>query len=84
MPSMSTTGAILQDALGLPIEERAELALRILESLEGEPSEDDVEPAWAAEVKHRVEALRRGEASTRPAADVFRDARRSTHPQAVC
>jgi len=67
--------AILQDALNLPTGERAELALRLVESLDGEPSED-VEAAWAAEVRDRVQALRQGEASTRPSADVFRDARR--------
>jgi len=74
VPEMSTTSAILQEALVLPSRDRAELALRLMESLDdGESS--DVEAAWAAEVKGRVEALRRGEVEARPAAEVFRDAR---------
>ena len=73
---MSTVAdALLHDVLELPTKKRAEIALRIMESLEGEPAQD-VEDAWAAEVRDRVEALRQGKASTRPAADVFRDARR--------
>jgi len=76
---MSSNHAILQTALDLPDKERAELALRLVESLDGEPA-SDVEAAWAAEVKDRVGALRRGEARTRPAAEVFREAReRLTH-----
>jgi len=71
---MTKTHSILQDALDLTADQRAEVALRLMESLDEEP-EADVEAAWAAEVKVRVEALRRGELSTRPAADVFRDAR---------
>ena len=71
---LDSNRAILQTALDLPDKERAELALRLVESLDGE-SAHDVEAAWAAEVKDRVDALRRGEARTRPAADVFREAR---------
>ncbi len=71
---MSSNRAILQTALDLPDKERAELALRLVESLDGEPVEG-VEAAWAAEVRDRVDALRRGEARTRPAKDVFREAR---------
>ncbi len=74
MGGMSSDRAILQTVLDLPDKERAELALRLVESLDGAPA-DDVEAAWAAEVKDRVDALRRGEARTRPAADVFREAR---------
>jgi len=72
---MSTADILLQDVLGLPTKKRAEFALRIMESLEGEPTQD-VEAAWAAEVRDRVLALRAGKASTRPAADVFSDARK--------
>ncbi len=71
---MDSNRAILQTALGLPEDQRAELALRLVESLDGQPA-TDVEAAWAVEVKERVDALRRGEARTRPAADVFREAR---------
>ncbi len=76
---MSSNRAILETALDLPDEERAELALRLVESLDGEPA-DDVEAAWAAEVKDRVEALRRGDAHTRPADEVSREAREHVAP----
>ena len=71
---MSTTSAILQEALVLPSRDRAELALKLMESLDDEESRD-AEAAWAVEVKGRVEALRRGEVETLPADEVFRDAR---------
>lgn len=71
---MNSAHAILQTALDLSDTERAELALRLVESLDGK-STADVESAWASEVTERVETLRRGEARTRPAADVFREAR---------
>ena len=50
------------------------MALRLVESLDGEQA-GEVEAAWAVEVKDRVDALRKGAAQARPAADVFRDAR---------
>ena len=72
---MTEATAILRGALELPVHQRADLALQLLESLDAE-SEENVEAAWAAEVGRRVESLRRGEAKTRPAADAFSDARR--------
>lgn len=72
---MSTADILLQDVLDLPTKKRAEIALRIMESLDGEPAED-VEAAWAVEVRDRVESLRSGTASTRPATEVFGDAHR--------
>jgi len=48
---------LLQDAMELPVAERAELAADLLASLDGEP-EADVEAAWASEVERRArEAL---------------------------
>ena len=50
---------LLQDALALPEKERAEIAARLIESLdigqEGEAAE--VEVAWAAEIERRCAAL---------------------------
>ncbi len=71
---MSTADILLHDVLALPTKKRAEIALRIMESLDGDPAQD-VEAAWAVEVRDRVEGLRAGTASTRPAAEVFSDAR---------
>jgi putative addiction module component (TIGR02574 family) len=61
---MSTVGQkILQEALNLPEEERAEVAARLLESLE-EAMDRDVDEAWAAEIERRCVALDSGEAVT--------------------
>jgi putative addiction module component (TIGR02574 family) len=59
-----TTAAdrILQDALGLPERERAEIAARLIESLEVARDRDaaEVEEAWAAEIERRCAALDAG------------------------
>ncbi|HWU89340.1 MAG TPA: addiction module protein [Kofleriaceae bacterium] len=48
---------LLQDAMELPVSERAELAADLLASLDGEP-DNEVEAAWAAEIERRArEAL---------------------------
>jgi len=54
---------------------------RILEEEEevagGRPSgpEEDIEQAWIEEVRHRFEAIRRGDVETQDSDDVFREAR---------
>ena len=48
---------LLQDAMELPLPERAELAADLLASLDGAP-DADVEAAWASEIERRArEAL---------------------------
>ena len=48
---------LLQDAMELPVQERAVLAADLLASLDGEP-DSDVEAAWVAEIEKRArEAL---------------------------
>ena len=44
---------LLNEALGLPTEERAELAAELIASLDG-PADADVEAAWAAEIERRA------------------------------
>jgi putative addiction module component (TIGR02574 family) len=56
---------ILREASELPETQRAELAGRLLESLEGQP-EEGVEAAWAEEVERRVRQLESGEVKTIP------------------
>lgn len=53
------TRDLLNEALELPLDERAKLAAELLESLQD--SEDDVEAAWATEIQQRVAAARAGE-----------------------
>jgi putative addiction module component (TIGR02574 family) len=48
---------LLDEAMDLPLAERAKLAADLLASLDGEP-ESDVEAAWASELERRArEAL---------------------------
>jgi putative addiction module component (TIGR02574 family) len=59
----------------LSAEERARLAEAMTESLrEAMPS--DIQATWEAEIKRRVEAYERGEATLVPAEDVFAKARK--------
>ena len=61
-------------ALLLDAKARARLAGRLLESLD-ELSPDENARIWVEEAQRRSAALDAGSLSTRPAADVFRDAR---------
>lgn len=61
-------------ALKLDPKSRARLAERLLESLD-ELTPDENARIWAEEAQRRVEALDAGTLSSRPASDVFRDAR---------
>lgn len=56
---------LLREASELPETQRAELAGRLLESLDGQP-EEGVEAAWAEEVERRVRQLESGEVKTIP------------------
>jgi len=53
------TRDLLQEALDLPLDERAKMAAELLESLQ--EAESDVEEAWASEIQRRVAAARAGE-----------------------
>lgn len=50
--------------------ERAELALSLIESLDG-PADPDVEEAWEVEVERRVAQIERGEVELIPGEDVL-------------
>jgi putative addiction module component (TIGR02574 family) len=58
------------EALELGRESRAELAKRLLDSLE-EPSADRVGPGWLAEAERRYEEIKDGTARTIPSEEVF-------------
>jgi putative addiction module component (TIGR02574 family) len=65
MPRMRRSETLLQEALALPDDERAEIAGALLESL-GPPPEADVESEWRREVAARVAALEEGGVATTP------------------
>ena len=52
---------ILEAALALPRDERAELAAILTDSARGESSPEEVQTAWLAEAKRRLAAYERGE-----------------------
>ena len=54
---------LFSKALSLPQQDRAELAARLLESLDERP-ESDVDEAWAREIERRCAAVDAGEAVT--------------------
>ena len=60
---MSTIAEEVQvKALELPEEERRALAHTLLESCDGELSEDEVGELWGQEITRRLEEIERGEA----------------------
>ena len=59
--------------LSLPKDERARLAERLIASLDEDP---EIEAAWAAEIRRRLDAMSRGEVEMVPAEDVISEARR--------
>lgn len=74
MPLMATAAdRILHDALRLPELERAEIAARLIESLDARDSDAaGVEEAWAAEIERRCAALDAGTTGTTAWDDVRR------------
>ena len=55
--------------------ERAELALSLIESLDG-PADPDVEQAWRLEIERRLGQVERGEVMPIPGDEVFARLRR--------
>lgn len=64
-----------EKASRLPDTERAELALSLIESLDG-PADPDVEEAWRVEVERRIAQIERGEVQLIPGDEVFARLRR--------
>jgi putative addiction module component (TIGR02574 family) len=62
------------EVLKLPAEERAELARRLIESLEDSDA-GDFEAEWVEEAERRYAAYRAGVTAGRPGEEVFREAK---------
>ena len=56
---------VLEDALKLTTNERAEVAEQLIANLD-EASDTDVEQAWQEEVQRRLQQIERGEVKTIP------------------
>jgi putative addiction module component (TIGR02574 family) len=67
---------IEQDALRLPAEDCARLAVRLLSSLESATeSPEEIEKLWIAEAERRFQELRNGVVQGIPAQEVFAELR---------
>jgi hypothetical protein len=60
-----STADILHAALSLSPEQRGEIAHQLILSLDREPSDDDVDRAWASEINRRRQAIREGRTTLR-------------------
>jgi putative addiction module component (TIGR02574 family) len=73
---LHTLAEIEQQARDLPAQERARLALALIQSLEP-TDEADVEEPWRVEVEARWASIERGAAETIAAPEVFAEIRRA-------
>jgi putative addiction module component (TIGR02574 family) len=65
---------VLQTALSLDPNDRAEIAATLIQSLD-EQTDDDIEAAWAEEIKRRVETIDEREVELIAADEVMRNMR---------
>ena len=61
---------LLHDVMALPIESRAELVEKILESLNLGPNEE-IDAVWEDEIQRRIEEVENGEVELIPEEKVF-------------
>ncbi|MCE9556364.1 MAG: addiction module protein [Planctomycetes bacterium] len=74
---MVTASEVLNAALGLETRERAEVAHRLLLSLEPADLDEDVDQAWAEEVRRRLLAIREGRTTLLDWDEALSDIRKS-------
>ena len=67
-----TARQILEEALRLPLDQRATVIAELIASMDGEP-DADAEQAWAAEIERRARRALRGESSGRDWSSVRSD-----------
>ena len=70
----TTTEKVCIEALSLPRNARAEIAHRLLVSLEGEDFSEDVSEPWSREIERRRNDFREGKAKPVPAEEALRQA----------
>ncbi|MGE0876682.1 MAG: addiction module protein [Burkholderiales bacterium] len=70
-----TLAELITKAAQLSDSERAELALSLIESLDG-PADAGVEEAWRVEIERRIGEIDRGEVTLIPGDEVFARLRR--------
>ena len=70
---MADVKSVPQQALGLDLKERARLAERLLESLDG-VSEEEIQELWLDEAERRIHEYRAGRMEAVVSDQVFREA----------
>jgi len=71
----ATSEQIFQQALALPLEERAELIEQLLATFQG-PTDPALDRLWLAEAHDRLDAYDRGEMETVSVEEVFEEIER--------
>lgn len=66
--------SVLEAALALPADDRAEIAERLMLSLD-EQRQQEIEDAWTAEIQRRMDEVDRGEVAMIPANEAMRQIR---------
>ena len=66
---MATTRKIIDEALSLPVEERAHIADSLLKSLN--KPDPDIDEKWIAIAKERLEEIRSGKVKPIPGKEIF-------------
>jgi hypothetical protein len=74
---MTTVSEVLNAALTLQANERAEVVHKLLLSLEPTEFDEDADQAWAEELRQRLLAIREGRVSLRDWNDTLADMRQS-------
>lgn len=72
---LKTHEEVAAAALAMPIEARAELADRLLSSIDA-PDQASIDAAWGAEAERRIDQLDRGEVSLIPGDDLMAELRK--------
>jgi putative addiction module component (TIGR02574 family) len=72
---MRNAAELRQELMALSADERAELALALIESLDDPKRDEGYEQAWAQEISGRLAALDAGTMTSSPAAEVFQRVR---------
>ena len=70
----TTTEKVCIEALSLPRQARAEIAHRLLVSLEDEDFSEEVSESWRREIERRRQDFREGNAKPVPAEEALRQA----------
>ena len=71
---MLTKNELINEAISLPVELRAQLIEKLLKSLN--PLQDEIDRLWAIEAERRVAEIETGQVQTVPGEEVFEKLRK--------